>query len=103
MTTRLENILKLNQLGAVSIPSVNLPKGFTSELIEMLVSGVRGLQELQLESPDVETPGLLVKALISSYFINTEVNFSVFGNFRYKYNRLDQTPKWQSLPFCGFF
>jgi hypothetical protein len=83
---------------------VNLPKGLTSEPIEMLVSGVRGLlQELQLESPDVETPGLLVKALISSYFINTEVNFSVFGNFRYKYNRLDQTPKWQPLPFCRYF
>ena len=53
----------------VSIPSVRLPKGFSSEPIEMLVSGVRGLQELQLESPDVETPGLLVKALISSFFM----------------------------------
>ena len=27
----------------------------------------------QKESPDVETPGLLVKALISSYFIMTDV------------------------------
>jgi hypothetical protein len=43
---------------------------------------------LKTESPDVETPGLLVKALISSFFMQTWIVHETFlTSVRHKYSR----------------
>ena len=52
----------------------------------------------QKESPDVETPGLLVKALISSYFKKI-----VFYQAVCKYNGLNPIMQETSLPFSWYF
>jgi hypothetical protein len=41
--------------------------------------------EIKKESPDVETPGLLVKALISSFFMSKAVGRRLFYYFRDNY------------------
>jgi hypothetical protein len=50
------------------------------------------------ESPDVETPGLLVKALISSYFKKV-----VLCQALCKYNGLHPIMQETSLPFSWYF
>ena len=50
---------------------------------------------VQKESPDVETPGLLVKALISSYF---EEDFTPLSVFLYKYIVINHFTKFFPIP-----
>jgi hypothetical protein len=58
---------------------------------------------LKKESPDVETPGLLVKALISSSFINTDGYPSGLVCLLDKYSRLKAYEQELSIPLSGYF
>jgi hypothetical protein len=56
------------------------------------------------ESPDVETPGLLVKALISSFFIMRMACHPINFFFYYsKYSRLKAYEQELAVPLLGYF
>ena len=56
---------------------------------------------VQKESPDVETPGLLVKALISSYFIIGDVLPSLLIQINFSTNILFNFEP--AIPQSGYF